>query len=125
MKTHLLHVLKTNIDVYIINDARDEQGEYFVPYVVAFSVSLLTTIIVIAWQVREIQEMKFVANNGYSKKWKKGDRIAGTSSGEDPRVKRDMEDRQKSNQQIKKDMFEVLKKREKFIDPAQLDVHND
>ena len=29
--------------------------------------------------------MRHVANQGYSKKWMTGDRIAGTTSGEDPR----------------------------------------
>ena len=79
---------------------KDEQEEYFYPFVVALSTAIIITAIITIWQVREILEMKFVANNGYSKRWKKGDRIAGTSSGEDPRVKRDMEDRERRIQQI-------------------------
>ena len=63
----------------------EEQKIYFYPLVVAFCVSLVITIGVTAWQVKEIMEMKFVAKNGYSKKWKTTDRLAGTSNGEDPR----------------------------------------
>jgi len=45
------------------------------------------------WRIREINELKFVAINGYSKRWKKGDRIVGTSADVDPRIKRDKEER--------------------------------
>ena len=35
--------------------------------------------------------MRHVANQGYSKKWMTGDRIAGTTSGEDPRYSKKFE----------------------------------
>ena len=94
------NVFITHLDVYIFMGVKDEQEEYFYPLVIALSVAILVTSVLTAWQVREIMEMKFVANNGYSKKWKSSDRLVGTTSGEDPRVKRDMEDREKRIQQI-------------------------
>ena len=94
------NVLKTNLDVYIFMGVRDEQGEYFWPLVGALCVALVITIFLTTWQVRQIMEMRFVAKNGYSKKWKTTDRLAGTTNGSDPRVERDMEDREKRIQQI-------------------------
>ena len=94
------NVFETNLDVKIYMNSYEGQEEYFYPLVVALCVALLVTIILTIWQVREIMEMRFVAKNGYSKKWKTTDRLAGTSNGSDPRVDRDMEEREKRQQQI-------------------------
>ena len=73
----------------------DEQGEFFLPLVFALCVAIIIVVSLTIWRFKEIQEMRFVAKHGYSKKWKKGDRIVGTTSGEDPRVMRDIENREK------------------------------
>ena len=90
----------TDLDVYFFTGVMDRQSEFFLPLVFALSIAVIIVGSLTIWRVREIQEMRFVAKNGYSKKWKKGDRIVGTTSGEDPRVKRDIESREKRIQQL-------------------------
>ena len=90
----------TDLDVYFFTGVMDRQSEFFLPLVLALSTAIIIVGSLTIWRVREIQEMRFVAKNGYSKKWKKGDRIVGTTSGEDPRVKRDIESREKRIQQL-------------------------
>ena len=51
-----------------------EQEEYFVPLSTALGVALLVIFCATVWRIREIREMRFVANHGYSRRWKKGDR---------------------------------------------------
>ena len=116
-----------------------EQEKYFAPMSTALAVALLVICCATVWRIREIREMGFVANHGFSKRWKKGtvhckialfftwlissilifnlkkslsifelclsnalkgERIAGTTSGADPRVRRDMEERIKRIQQL-------------------------
>ena len=71
----------------------EEQQEYYYPLIVAFSIDVIIISICSAWRMREIHEMRFLMHHGYSLKWKIGERIVGTSSGSDPRIKRDMKER--------------------------------
>ena len=53
-------------------DTSDEQEEYFAPLCTALAVALFVIFCATVWRIREIREMSFVANHGYSRRWKKG-----------------------------------------------------
>ena len=71
----------------------EEQGEFYYPLLVAFFIDIAIISACSGWRIREVHEMRFVMDHGYSLRWKIGERIVGTNSGTDPRIKRDMKER--------------------------------
>ena len=86
------------MDVIFFLDVRDEQEEFFLPLSIALTLCVVITVLGNIWRVRELHEMHFLAKHGYSYRWKAEDRIVGSTSGEDPRVKRDLKERNKRHQ---------------------------
>ena len=78
----------------------EERKEYFKPLLSALTIACIIKFFCTLWRLKQVHEMRFVASHGYSKSWKKGDRIIGTGSGTDPRVARDMKDRTRRKQFI-------------------------
>ena len=87
-------------DFYIFMDVVNEQREYFLPLLIALIIGVIIVSFETFWRAGEIRDMRFILKHGYSLRWKKGERIAGTQSGTDPRVNRDMKDRLRRQQYI-------------------------
>ena len=79
--------------IFMIMKLGEERKEYFKPLLSALTIACIISFFSTLWRLKEVQEMRFVAAHGYSRRWKKGERMVSTGSGTDPRVARDMKDR--------------------------------
>ena len=100
MSMDILDVYLKCQDFYIFMKSVEEQIEYFKPLLSALTIASIIIFFSTIWRLKEVREMRFVAAHGYSRRWKKGERIVGTGSGTDPRVARDMKDRLRRQQYL-------------------------
>ena len=97
---NILDVILKSIDFVVFLGVKDEQIEYFGPLLSSLTLAAIIIFWSSVWRSREIYEMHFVRKHGFSFRWKKGDRIVGTQSGQDPRIKRDMKERIKRQKML-------------------------
>jgi serine/threonine protein kinase len=80
---------------------RETEEDFAFPLVLLLAIAWISVTAFSLIRFRQLAEMRFVAEHGYSYKWKSGDRVAGNGSGVDPRIERDAKERAVMHQKIR------------------------